>query len=172
MLIGFVSVQLGWLPAGGYVPWAEDPADAIRSLTLPVIALATTIAGVFTRFVRSSMLEVLNEDYIRTAMAKGRTWRYAAMRHGVRNAAIPLVTVGTLQLGALLAGTVVVEQVFTLPGLGRMLMSAVAGREAVVVQSLALVIIVLILTLNFLMDIIYGFLDPRIRDAEGEAARG
>ncbi|NED94753.1 ABC transporter permease [Phytoactinopolyspora alkaliphila] len=167
LLISFVSVQMGWLPSGGYVPWTESFTGAVRSLFLPLTALSIALAGVFTRFARSSMLDVLNEDYIRTAMAKGRTWRRAAVRHGVRNAAIPLVTVGTLQLGGLLAGTVVIETVFTLPGLGRMLMAAVTGREALVVQSLAFVIILVILVLNFLMDVAYGLLDPRIRDAEG-----
>ncbi|TDE13517.1 ABC transporter permease [Jiangella asiatica] len=169
LLISFVAVQLGWLPSGGYIPWSESVVGALRTLALPLVALSIALTGVFTRFVRSSMLDVLGEDYIRTAMAKGRTWRGAAIRHGVRNAAIPLVTVGTLQLGGLLAGTVVIESVFTLPGLGRMLMSAVTGREAIVVQSLAFVIILVILVLNFLLDIAYGLLDPRITDAEGAA---
>lgn len=166
MMVSFFAIRLGWLPAGGYVPWTQDPVGAARSLVLPVAALSIPITAVFTRYVRSAMLDVLNEEFIRTAMAKGRTLRGAAVVHGIRNASVSLVTVGTLQLGALIAGTVVVENVFTLPGLGSMLMSAINGREAIVVQSLAFVILLIILVLNFVMDISYGLLDPRIRDAE------
>lgn len=166
LLILFFAVKLGWLPSGGYVPWSEDPWRAAATLVLPVAALSVRITGQLTRFVRSAMIDVMSEDYIRTAMAKGRTRRAAAVLHGIRNASIPLVTVGVLQLGTLLAGAVVIENVFTLPGLGRMLVVAVGGREAVVVLSLAFVILVMILVLNFLMDIMYGLLDPRIRDKE------
>lgn len=169
LLIGLVSVRWGWLPAGGYTPWTESPMGAVRSLTLPILALSIPIASMLTRYVRSSMLDVLNEDYIRTAMAKGRTLRGAAVVHGIRNASVPLVTVAALQLGSMIAGTVVIENVFTLPGLGRMLLDAVGGREAIVVQSLVFVVLLMILTLNFFMDIAYGLLDPRIRDAQGGA---
>lgn len=172
VLIGFVSVRMGWLPAGGYVAWTQSPVGAIRSLTLPVLSLSIPIAAMLTRFVRSSMLDVMNEDYIRTAMAKGRTMRGATMVHGFRNASVSLLTVATLQLGALIAGAVVIENVFALPGLGRMLVEAVGGREAIVVQSLVFVVLLMILVLNFLMDITYGLLDPRIRDVEGKPADG
>lgn len=166
LLIGFFSVRLGWLPAGGYVPWYEDPVAAIRSLTLPVLALSIPVAAVFTRYVRSSMLDVLSEDFIRTARAKGRTLQGAAFLHGVRNASVSLVTIGTLQLGTLIAGTVVIENVFTLPGLGNMLMDAILGREAIVVQSTVFVILVIVLVMNFLMDLSYVLLDPRMRDGQ------
>lgn len=172
VLVGFFSIRMGWLPAGGYVSWTESPLEAIRSLLLPVIALSVPITAVFTRYVRSSMLDVLGEDFIRTAMAKGRTLRGAAVVHGIRNTSVALVTVGTLQLGGLIAGAVVVENVFTLPGLGSMLMAAINGREAIVVQSLAFVILLMILVLNFLMDVSYGLLDPRIRDAERRSVHG
>lgn len=172
LLILLFSIRLGWLPAGGYVPWTESPAGAVRTLVLPVTALSIPIAAIFTRYVRSAMLDVLNEDFIRTAMAKGRTLRGAAVVHGIRNASVPLVTVGTLQLGALFAGAVVVENVFTLPGLGRLLVSAIAGREAIVVQSTAFVILLMVLVMNYLMDLSYGLLDPRIRDAERRVAHG
>lgn len=167
LLIGFVAVQQRWLPAGGYIPWSRSPVGAIRSLTLPVLAMSIPLIAVFARYVRSGMLDVLNEDYIRTARAKGLTMRRAALVHGVRNAAVPLVTVGTLQLGAMLAGAVVIEVVFTLPGLGRMLLSAVGNREVIVVQSLVFVVLLTVLVLNFLMDITYGLLDPRMRDTGG-----
>ncbi|WP_083459912.1 ABC transporter permease [Jiangella muralis] len=173
LLITFVSVQLGWLPTGGYVPWSESVTGAIRSLILPVLAISVTVlAPVFSRYVRSSMVEVLREDYIRTAMAKGRTLRQAAVTHGIRNASIALVTVATLQLGSIVTGVVVVEMVFTLPGLGRMMITAVTSREVVVVQSLAFLTILFVLVLHFLMDIAYGLLDPRVRDAEKAGSHG
>lgn len=171
LLVTFFAIRLDWFPASGYVPWVASPVGAVRSLTLPVFALSIPIAAILTRYVRSAMLDVLGEDYIRTAMAKGRTLRAAALVHGVRNASVALVTVGTLQLGALIAGAVVVENVFTLPGLGSMLMAAIDGREAIVVQSVAFVILLLILLMNFLLDISYGLLDPRIRDAERRGVR-
>lgn len=160
------AVRLGWLPTGGYVPFTEDPVQAIRSAVLPVLALSLGVTSVFTRYVRTAMIDVMNEDFMRSAMARGRTRRGAALVHGVRNASIPLVTVAALQFGQLIAGAVVVENVFVLPGIGRLLVTATLGREVVVVQSLALVVMLIILLLNFFVDIAYGFLDPRIRDKE------
>lgn len=165
LMVTLFAVKLGWLPAGGYVPLTEDFSEGAKSLVMPVMALAIPLSAVLVRYVRSGMLEVLDEDFIRTAQAKGLTLRRAAWRHGIRNASIPLVTVTILQLGGLLAGAVVIENVFTLPGLGRMLVVAVGGREALSVQSLTLVLMLMILTLNLLMDIAYGLLDPRIRDS-------
>lgn len=167
LMVTLFAVRLGWLPAGGYVPLTEDFSDGVKSLVMPVMALSIPLSAVLVRYVRSGMLEVLDEDFIRTAQAKGLTLRRAAWRHGIRNASIPLVTVAILQLGGLLAGAVVIENVFTLPGLGRMLVGAVGGREALSVQSLTLVLMLMILSLNFLMDIVYGLLDPRIRDSGG-----
>jgi peptide/nickel transport system permease protein len=164
LLVLVFGVRLGWLPTGGYVPFGDDPVECLRSIILPVLALSLGITAVFTRYVRSAMIDVMNEDYIRSAMARGRSLRGSALVHGVRNASIPLVTVAALQFGALLAGAVVVENVFVLPGIGRLIVTATLGREVIVVQSLALVIMVVILTLNFVVDIAYGFLDPRIRD--------
>jgi peptide/nickel transport system permease protein len=166
LLVLLFAVRLGWLPTGGYVPFTEDPIDSIRSVTLPILALSLATTSVFTRYVRTAMIDVMTEDFIRSAMARGRTRRGAALVHGVRNASIPLVTVAALQFGQLLAGAVVVENVFVLPGIGRLIVTATLGREVVVVQSLALVIMLVILILNFLVDIAYGFLDPRIRDKE------
>ena len=166
LFVLFFAVRLGWLPTGGYVPITEDPVESIRSIILPVLALSLGVTSVFTRYVRTAMLDVMNEDFIRSAMARGRSRRGAALVHGVRNASIPLVTVAALQFGQLIAGAVVVENVFVLPGIGRLIVTATLGREVVVVQSLALVIMLVILILNFLVDIAYGFLDPRIRDKE------
>lgn len=166
VLVLLFAVQLGWLPAGGYVSVFVDPLGALRAMVLPIATLSLGVTAVFTRFVRTSMIEQMSEDYMRTAKAKGRTGRSAAIVHGLRNAAIPLVTIGALQIGALIAGAVVVENVFVLPGIGRLLLTAVLGREAIVVQSLALVILLIILVMNMLMDLLYGILDPRIRHGE------
>jgi peptide/nickel transport system permease protein len=164
------GVRLGWLPTGGYVPFTEDPIGSIRSLILPVLSLSLGITAVFTRYVRTAMIDVMNEDFMRSAMARGRTRRGAALLHGVRNASIPLVTVAALQFGQLIAGAVVIENVFVLPGIGRLIVTATLAREVIVVQSLALVIMLIVLVLNFLVDIAYGFLDPRIRDKEAAGA--
>ena len=166
VLVLIFAVKLGWLPATGYVSIFDDPLVALRSMVLPVATLSLGITAVFTRFVRTSMIEQMNEDYMRTAKAKGHTARSAAIVHGLRNAAIPLVTTGALQIGALIAGSVVVENVFVLPGIGRLLFTSVMTREAITVQSLALVILMIILTMNLLMDVLYGVLDPRIRYRE------
>lgn len=164
LLVLVFAVRLGWLPTGGYVPLAEDPIESLRSIILPVLALSLGVTAVFTRYVRTAMIDVMDEDFMRSAMARGRTRRGAALVHGVRNASIPLVTVAALQFGQLIAGAVVVENVFVLPGIGRLIVTATLGREVIVVQSLALVIMLFILVLNFMVDIAYGFLDPRIRD--------
>lgn len=165
LLLTVFSIRLGWFPGGGYTPWSQDWRGAISSLTLPVVALSISLGAVLARYVRSSMIEVLSEDYIITARAKGRTLRSAAIRHGLRNASIPLVTVGVLAFGGLLTGVAVIEAVFGLSGLGRMLVTAALSRDVLTVQSLAMVFLVLILVLNFLMEIAYGLLDPRIRDS-------
>lgn len=172
ILVVVFSVSLGWFPAGGYVPIQDDFWGSLRSIFLPIVALSLGITSVTTRFVRSAMLDVLNEDYIRTAMAKGRTRKRAVFVHGLRNASIPVVTVGALQLGNLLAGTIVIESVFVIPGLGQLLLTAVNGREVIVVQSVVLVILLIILVMNFLLDMTYGLLDPRIRDKRNGTQHG
>lgn len=170
LMVVILGIQLGWLPTGGYTSPFDDLGQSIQQLIMPTLALALGITSVLTRYVRSAMLDVMGEDFIRTAMAKGRTRRGAARVHGVRNASVSLVTVGTLQLGALMAGTVVIENVFVIPGIGRLLVTSVLGREVIVVQSLILVILMMILILNFLMDIAYVLIDPRIRDKQGGEA--
>lgn len=166
ILVIVFAVHFGWLPATGYVSIFTEPGTAIRSMVLPIATLSLGITAVFTRFVRTSMIEQMNEDYMRTAKAKGHTIRSAAIIHGLRNAAIPLVTTGALQIGALIAGSVVVENVFTLPGIGRLLLTSALTREAITVQSLSLVILIIILSMNLFMDLLYGILDPRIRHKE------
>jgi peptide/nickel transport system permease protein len=164
LLVLVFAVRLGWLPSGGFVPLGEDPVASIRSIILPVFAVSLGVTAVFTRYVRTAMIDVMNEDFMSSAIARGRSFRGAAVVHGVRNASVPLVTVAALQFGQLILGAVVIENVFVLPGIGRLIVTATLGREVVVVQSLALVIMLFILVLNFFVDIAYGFLDPRIRD--------
>ncbi len=172
ILVYVFAVRLGWFPPGGYVPLFEDAGASLHSLALPIAALSLGSTAVKIRFVRSAMLDIMGEDYIRTAMAKGRTFASAVLVHGLRNASIPVVTVSTLQLGSLLAGTIVLENVFVIPGLGRLLLVAVNGREVMVVQSLTFVILMMILVMNFFMDIAYGLLDPRIADKKKAAPHG
>jgi peptide/nickel transport system permease protein len=172
LLVYLFAVILGSFPAGGYVPIQESPLASLHSLVLPIAALSLGSTAVKTRFVRSSMLDIMNEDYIRTAMAKGRTFGSAVLVHGLRNVSIPVLTISTLQLGSLLAGAIVLENVFVIPGLGRLLLVAVNGREVMVVQSLAFVILMIILVMNFLMDVVYGLLDPRIADKKAGVLRG
>lgn len=167
IMVLFFGVRLGWFPAGGYTSPLQDPGRSLQQLVMPTVALSLGITSVLTRYVRSAMIDVMSEDFVRTAIAKGRTRRGAALVHGVRNASISLVTVGTLQLGALMAGTVVIENVFVIPGIGRLLVTSVLGREVIVVQSLILVILLMILVMNFIMDIAYVLIDPRIRDQQG-----
>ena len=165
MLITLVSVKLHWLPAGGFVPWGQDVGGALRSLVLPAVSIALVQGAILTRYVRSAVLDVLREDYIRTARARGRTRTGALVRHGLRNAAIPVVTVLGLQLSFLIAGAVVVENVFFLPGLGRMLLRAIGDRDLLLVQGTVLMLTVVVLVVNFLVDLAYHYLDPRLRTA-------
>jgi peptide/nickel transport system permease protein len=163
LLVTVFSVRLGWLPSGGWVAPAEDPVAFLRSLVLPVVALGLVQAAVLTRYVRSAVLDVLGEDYLRTARAKGLGPVQALVRHGLRNAAIPVVTVLGLQVATLLVGAVVVERVFVLPGLGRLLLDATANRDLLMVQGIVMVLVVAVLLVNLLVDLSYSALDPRLR---------
>jgi peptide/nickel transport system permease protein len=165
MLITLVAVRWGWLPAGGFTPWADGWWDAFRSLLLPAIALAIVQAAILTRYVRSAVLEVMREDYIRTARAKGLTKLTALRRHGLRNAAIPVVTVLGLQLTALLVGAVVIENVFTLPGLGKQLLDGINSHESILVLDIVMLLVVVALVVNLLVDLLYLVIDPRLRSA-------
>jgi peptide/nickel transport system permease protein len=163
MLILFVSVKLGLLPASGYVSPLIDPGAALRSLLLPSFVLGTNIAAVMMRHTRSAMVTSMAADYIRTARAKGLFERRVILRHGLRNALLPLITMGTLQAGQLLAGAVLTEQVFTTPGFGRLIVDAVYTRDYAVVQGVVLVNAIIYVALNLIADIAYGTADPRIR---------
>lgn len=163
LLVTVVSVQLGWLPSGGWVAPVEDPAEFLRRLALPALALGLVQGAVVTRYVRSAVLDVMREDYLRTARAKGLGPYRALVRHGLRNAAIPVVTVLALQLATLLIGAVVVERVFVIPGLGSLLLDGVANRDLLLVQNVVMVLVVAVLLVNYLVDVLYTILDPRLR---------
>ena len=163
LLVTVFSIKLRLLPAGGFVDWAEDPLAALRSLILPSLALGLVQAAVLTRYVRSAIIDVQREDFIRTARAKGLTRWQALSRHGFRNAAIPVVTVLGIQLTSLLVGAIVIENVFVLPGLGRLLFQSVGNRDLVTVQDLVMLLTAVVLLVNFLVDVSYRLLDPRIR---------
>ncbi|MBL7498485.1 ABC transporter permease [Frankia sp. CNm7] len=166
MLTTLVAVQWRLLPAGGFPRdgWA-DPAAAVRSLVLPVVTLALLQGAVLLRFARSATLEVLHADYIRTARAKGLTEGRALLRHGARNAALPVLSVLGLEFASLLLGAVVIENVFTLPGLGQMLIADVGNRDLVKVQGTVLLVTVAVLVIGFLVDLGHRLLDPRLREA-------
>ena len=164
LLITLLAVKLGWFPAGGFGDWS-DPVGALRSLLLPAISLALVQGAILARYVRSAVLEVMREDFIRTARAKGMTRGQALWRHGLRNAAVPLVTVLGLQWSYLLVGAIVVENVFYLPGLGRLLLQALGNRDLLVVQGIVTVLTAAVLLVNFATDISYRALDPRLQAA-------
>lgn len=163
LLILLFAVTLHWLPAGGFHAWQTDPIKALRSLLLPAFSLGFVRAAVLTRMTRSSMLEVLGEDYIRTARSKGLPKRIVVYKHAFRNAIIPVVTIVGLQAGDLLAGAIIIENVFHLPGVGRLVFEAIGQRDLPVIQGVVLLIAVIIVVINFVIDIAYRYLDPRIR---------
>lgn len=163
LLVLLFAVRLRWLPANGYVPLSEDPGAWARHLVLPVASLALVQAAVLSRYVRSAVIEVLNEDYYRTARSIGWSQIGALVRHGSRNIALSVITVLALQLATLLVGAIIIEQVFALPGLGTLLLSAVGLRDLVVVQGIVFVLVFAVLTLNLVTDLAYLAIDPRLR---------
>jgi peptide/nickel transport system permease protein len=163
LLIFLFGVTLRWLPISGYVDPMEEPWDGLRSLALPAITLGLALAAVITRTLRSSMLEALSEDYIRTARAKGLSDGAVIRRHALKNALIPVVTVLGLQLGTLIGGAVITEYVFALPGVGRLVVDAVFARDYPLVQGVVLLIAVGFILSNLMVDLLYGWIDPRIR---------
>jgi peptide/nickel transport system permease protein len=163
LLILLFAVNLHWFPAGGFHPWQVDPFRTLKSLFLPALSLGFVRAAVLTRMTRSSMLEVLGEDYIRTAQSKGLPRRWVVYKHALRNAIIPVVTIVGLQAGDLLAGAIIIENVFHLPGVGRLVFEAIGQRDLPVIQGVVLLIAMMIVVINFFMDVAYRYLDPRIR---------
>jgi peptide/nickel transport system permease protein len=163
LLILLFSVILGWLPAGGFAGWDAGIGRALGSLLMPVVALALPQAAILTRVTRSAVLDVLGEDYLLTARAKGLSRAAALWRHGLVNALIPVVTIMGLQFSFMLAGTVIIENVFYLPGLGRLLFQAIAQRDLIVVRDVVVLLAGAVVLVNFLVDLLYGVIDPRLR---------
>jgi len=164
MLILLVSVKLGWLPASGYQPFSEDPLQSIRTMLMPAIVLGTATAATLMRHTRSAMLSVLQSDYVRTARAKGLREHSVLIKHALRNALVPVVTVTALLFGELLAGAVLTEQIFTIPGFGKLVVDAVFNRDYAVVQGIVLCTGIAFIFMNILADAAYRVLNPRMRD--------
>ena len=163
MLILLVSVRFGWLPASGFVPLGEDPVGNLKRMLMPALVLGTGLAAVLMRQTRNAMIEVLSADYVRTARAKGLAQRAVVVRHALRNGLIPVVTILGLQMGALMGGAVVTEQIFVLPGFGRLIVEAVFTRDYPVVQGVVLLTASSYVLINLLVDVSYTVLNPRIR---------
>jgi peptide/nickel transport system permease protein len=163
LLIYFLSLQLHWFPVQGYVSPAENLGDNIKHLVLPVFVVATWGVAFFARQTRSTMLEVLCQDYIRTAFSKGLKERAVVIKHALKNAFIPIVTVMGMVLIMMIAGQVVIENVFSLPGIGRLMVGSIFSRDYLVVQSCVLLISAIVILVNLIIEISYGWLDPRIR---------
>jgi peptide/nickel transport system permease protein len=163
LLILFVSLTLHWLPPVGFVSLLDDPWLALQTLVLPALALGTAVAAFIMRMVRSSLLEVLRQDFIRTAHAKGLEERTVLYRHALKNAFIPILTVIGVQIGYLLGGAVIIESIFSLPGMGRFLLDSISNRDYAIVQGGVLFIALIFSLVNLAVDLVYGWLDPRIR---------
>ena len=163
LLVLLVALEWGWLPATGYIPFAEDPIEYFRRLTLPCITLGLGVAAEMARQVRGAMIDVLSRDYIQTARAKGLSTFSVIVKHGLKNAAIPVVTVLGLQVRRLLGGTVIVEQIFAMNGVGQLAVRAVFLRDLPVLLGVALVTATVVLLINLLVDMSYGYFDPKVR---------
>lgn len=162
LLVLFFAITWRIFPSGGFPGW-EDPVQAIRALTLPATALALPQAAILARVLRSSLIDTLGEDYIRTARAKGLTRRQTMWRHGVRNALIPVLTIIGLQFSFLIAGGIIIEQVFYLPGLGRLIFQSISQRDLIVVESAVMLLVFAVILVNFITDLAYALADPRLR---------
>ena len=163
LLILLFSVKLQWLSAGGFAGWGDGVWAGVRSLLLPAISLAVVQAAILARVTRSAVLEVLREDFVRTARAKGLSRRAVLWQHVLRNAMIPVMTVMGLQFANLLAGTIVIENVFYLPGLGRLIFQSIANRDLIVVRNCVMLLAAMVVIVNFVVDVLYAFIDPRIK---------
>jgi peptide/nickel transport system permease protein len=163
MLIFLFSIKLGWLPASGYVPLTENWRASLAATIMPAFVLGNAIAAILMRHTRSAMLQVLQSDYIRTARAKGISERQVILHHALRNALTPVITLGALELGTLLSGAVLTEQVFSIPGFGKLIVDAVFNRDYAVVQGVVLVTATVYIALNLIADLAYMLVNPRLR---------
>ncbi len=163
ILILIFGVRLQWFRAGGYVPWSDSPIDSIKSLFLPAVAIAIPVIATIVRYLRTTVIEQLKLDYVRTAYSKGLSKKNIVYRHVLKNSLIPVITVMGMIIASVLGGSLVIEQVFALPGIGRLLVSSISYRDFYLVQGMVMYIAVAIIMINFLVDVIYKFLDPRIK---------
>jgi peptide/nickel transport system permease protein len=163
LLVYVFAVWLRLLPSGGFPGWGAGVWPGLKALILPAVALALPQAAILARVTRSAMLEVLGEDYIRTARAKGMPRRYVLWRHALRNAMIPVLTIMGLQFSFLLAGTIIIENVFYLPGLGRLVFQAITQRDLIVVEGVVILLVASVVLVNLVVDILYAVVDPRLR---------
>ncbi len=168
-VLWFFSVYLGWLPVAGQVSFFEDPVESVKHLILPAMTLGTGVGAVLGRYTRTSVVETMGQDYIRTARAKGLAERVVVMRHGFRNALIPVITIAALQIGNLITGVVIIETVFTRPGLGRALVQGINFRDYPVIQGFFLFLVVVFVSVNLVADLMYGVADPRLRAGRSSA---
>jgi peptide/nickel transport system permease protein len=165
LMVLLFAINLRWFSAGGFPGWEKGLFPAIKALTLPAIALALPQASILARVMRSSLLDTLSEDYIRTARAKGLSTKQALRRHALRNALIPVLTIIGLQFSFLLAGAIIIENVFYLPGLGRLVFQAISQRDLVVVESVVMILVFAVIMVNFAVDLAYAWVDPRLRSS-------
>lgn len=163
LLVMLFAIKLGWFTAGGFAGWENGIYAAMKSLTLPAVALALPQAAILTRVMRSSLLDVLGEDFMRTARAKGLSKRQALVRHALRNAMIPVLTIIGLQFSFLIAGAIIIENVFFLPGLGRLVFQSIAQRDLIVVESVVMLLVFAVVIVTFMVDLAYAWVDPRLR---------
>ncbi len=163
MLVLVFAINLRWFSSGGFPGWENGFWGGMQALTLPAVALALPQAAILARVMRSALLDVLGEDYMRTARAKGLTSRQALWRHGVRNALIPVLTIIGLQFAFLMAGGIIIEQVFFLPGLGRLIFQSISARDLIVVESVTMLLVFAVIIVNFTVDLAYAAVDPRLR---------
>jgi len=165
LLVLLFAIKLSWFSAGGFAGWDAGFFQAVKSLTLPAIALALPQASILTRVMRSSLLDVMNEDFMRTARAKGLSRRQALWKHALRNAMVPVLTIIGLQFSFLLAGAIIIENVFYLPGLGRLIFQSIASRDLIVVESVVMILVLAVVLVTFLVDLAYAWVDPRLRSS-------
>ena len=166
LLILLFSVHLQWFSAGGFPGWADGSGEALKALLLPAISLAVVQSAILARITRSAVLEVFREDFVRTARAKGLSQRATVWGHVLRNAMIPVITVMGLQFAELLAGTIVVENVFYLPGLGRLIFQSISNRDLIVVRNCVMLLATMVVMVNFIVDVLYAVIDPRVKASD------
>ncbi len=166
LLILLFAVELRWFDSGGFPGWEAGPLGALKALILPAIALATVQGAILARFTRSAVLDTMREDYVRTARAKGLSRAQTLWRHVLRNAMIPVITIMGLQFANLLAGTIVVENVFSLPGIGRLILQSISQRDLTVVRDVVVLLVAIVVLINFLVDLLYAVIDPRLKASD------